>query len=116
MVVSGFCFADEHYKIDKSGRQYFINIKNELKMDNKNIVTVILIIVVIVLAAVSYYFYSGAVKCKTTAIDLGAKLQECGAGVDQLKAGLAECTTQATQCQEALTSLQQMCAPLLPTQ
>jgi uncharacterized protein YpmB len=72
----------------------------------KNIVLVILIIVLVVLAG---YFYSGAAKCKTTATDLGAQLQQCGAG-------LAECMDQATQCQTALTSLQQMCAPYLPLQ
>ena len=83
-----------------------VTLKAKLKMNKKNIVVIILIIVLIALVG---YLYSGVTKCKDTATDLGAKLQECGAGLET-------CTTQATQCQEALTNLQQMCAPYLPAE
>ena len=85
-------------------------------MNQKDIGIVILAIAVIVLAGVVYYLYSGANKCKVMATDLGAQLVGCGAGVEQLQAGLGECTAQATQCQEAFINLQQMCAPYLPTE
>lgn len=73
-------------------------------------------IALIVLIGLSYYLYSGLMKCKVVATDLGAQLQECGTGIDQLQIGLQECMTQATQCQEALVSLQETCAPYLPTE
>ena len=75
-------------------------------MNKKNIGVIILVIVLIALAG---YLYSGVTKCETVATDLGVTLQECGAGLEI-------CTTQATQCQEALINLQQMCAPYLPAE
>ena len=78
-------------------------------MGKTNIVTIILVLALIGLAGFTYYLYSGAKKCEATAIDLGTKLQACGAG-------LTECMAGATACQEALASLQQMCAPYLPAQ
>ena len=75
-------------------------------MDKKNIGVIILVIVLIALAG---YLYSGVTKCKAVATDLGVTLQECGAGLET-------CMTQATQCQEALTNLQQICAPYLPAE
>lgn len=77
---------------------------------------IFLIIVIIALAGLSYYLYSGVAQCKAIATDLGVKLQECGDGVEQLQSGLEQCTTQARQCQGALATLQQTCAPLLPTE
>lgn len=78
-------------------------------MNQKDIGIVILAIAVIVLAGVAYYLYSGVSECKATATGIGAQLIECGAGAKQLQSGLGE-------CQEALTGLQQMCAPYLPAQ
>ncbi len=75
-------------------------------MNKKNIGVIVLIIVLIALAG---YLYSGVTKCKTVATDLGTKLQECGAGLET-------CMVQATQFQEALVNLQEMCAPYLPTE
>ena len=75
-------------------------------MNKKNIVVIILVIALIALAG---YFYSGVTKCTTVATELGANLQACGAGLET-------CTTQATQCQQALTTLQQTCAPFLLTE
>jgi len=75
-------------------------------MNKKNIGVIVLVIVLIALAG---YLYSGVTKCKAVATDLGVKLQECGAGLET-------CMTQATQCQTALTNLQQMCAPYLPVE
>jgi len=75
-------------------------------MNKKNIGVIVLVIILIVLAG---YLYSGVTECKTVATDLGANLQACGAGLEA-------CTAQATQCQEALTNLQQMCAPYLPAE
>lgn len=74
------------------------------------------VIALIALAGLSYYLYSGVNQCKTVAIDLGTKLQECGAGLTQLQSGLEGCMAGATQCQQALTTLQQTCAPYLPTE
>lgn len=75
-------------------------------MDKKNIGVIILVIALIVLAG---YLYSGVTECKTVATDLGVQLQACGTG-------LGTCAAQATQCQEALINLQQMCAPYLPAE
>ena len=75
-------------------------------MNKKNIGIIILVILLIALTG---YLYSGVTECKTSATDLGIKLQECGAGLE-------ECMTQATQCQAALINLQQMCAPYFPTE
>lgn len=85
-------------------------------MDKKCIVIVILVLALIVLAGFTYYLYSGAAKCKTMATGLGTKLQECGAGVDQLKAGLNECMAGVKVYQDALTALKQVpdCAPYIP--
>lgn len=80
-------------------------------MAGKNtMVTAILVILVVVLGGLSFYFYSGANRAKSVAEDLGAKLQECVAGVETCKQG-------AQDCQEALTALGQVpaCAPYLPT-
>jgi hypothetical protein len=87
----------------------------KLKM-NKDILVVILLIALIALAGFTYNIYSKAKECEVIATDLGTRLVECGAGVNQLQSGLNECLVGATQCQEALASLQEMCAPYLPTQ
>jgi len=70
----------------------------------KNIVTIILILVLIALAGFTSYVYSGAMKCKAIATDLGTKLQQCAAG--------------AKTCQDVLTALGQVpaCAPYLQAQ
>ena len=75
-------------------------------MNKKNIGVIILVVVLIALAG---YLYSGVTKCKAVATDLGAKLQECGTGLET-------CMVQATQCQEALINLQQECTPYLPAE
>ena len=71
---------------------------------DKNIIIVILIIALIALAGFTYYTYSGAMKCKAIATDLGTQLQSCGAGVKM--------------CQDALTALKQIpaCAVYFPAQ
>ena len=71
-------------------------------MNKKNLGAIILIIVLLVLVG---YLYSGAAKCKTAATELGAKLQECGTGLET-------CIAQATQCQAALSA----CTSVLPTE
>jgi hypothetical protein len=78
-------------------------------MDKKNIIIVVLIILLIALAGFSYYLYSGVMKCKATATDLGTKLQECGAGLNECMAG-------AQACQDMLTALRQIpeCAASIP--
>lgn len=70
-------------------------------MNTKNIITIVLVLVLIALGYFNFYFYSGAAKCKATAEDLGAKLQQCATG--------------ATACQAALTGLKQVpaCAPYI---
>jgi len=75
---------------------------------DKNVWMVILVILLVVFVGATWYFYSGAAKCKTTAEDLGTKLQTCGAG-------LTECTTGAAACQATLADLQEICAPCLPS-
>ena len=75
-------------------------------MNKKNIVVIILVIALIALAG---YFYYGVTKCTTVATELGASLQACGAGLET-------CTGQATQCQQALITLQQTCTPVPPTE
>lgn len=85
-------------------------------MSQKDIVIVILVLALIVLAGFTYYLYSGAMECEVVATDLGTQLVECGVGVAQLQAGLDECVAGAVQCQEALTTLQVMCLPYLPTE
>ncbi len=70
---------------------------------------ILLIVAVLVLAGLCYYLYSGLTLCKSKAL-------ECAQGVEKLKSGLNECMTGAQQCQQALTNLQQMCAPYLPSQ
>lgn len=78
-------------------------------MGKTNLVTIILVLALIGLAGFTYYLYSEAKKCEAIAIDLGTRLQACGAGLEQCMAG-------ATVCQEALTGLKQIpaCAPYLP--
>ncbi len=90
-------------------------LKKKLKMNTKCIVIVILVIVLIGLASFTYYLYSEGTKCKAIATDLGTRLQECGAGVDQLKAGLNECMAGAQACQTLLIGLTQIpeCAPYI---
>ena len=94
----------------------FINITAKLKMDQKDIIIVISLVALVALGGFTYYLYSGVTECEVVATDLGAQLLECGAGVELLTAGLDACTVQATQCQEALITLQQLCAPYLPTE
>lgn len=84
---------------------------------------IFLIILVIALAGLSYYLYSQLIYCKGKAEECAAGvtqlqdgLAQCQEGIGQYQDGLEECTAQATECAEALSNLQQMCAPYLPTQ
>jgi len=80
-------------------------------MAKNNTIIIILIVILVVLAGFTYNLYSEALKCKATATELGNKLIQCKAGLDQAVTG-------ATQCQEILTGLQQVpaCAPYIPTE
>lgn len=65
-----------------------------------------LFIVIILLIGLTAYLYLGLMKCKNTATEIGARLQECGTG-------LQACVTQAGSCQQTLMELEAMCAPYL---
>jgi hypothetical protein len=80
-------------------------------MDKKGIIITVLVLALVVLAIFTYYIYSGAMKCKAVATDLGTTLQQCGTGLNQCMAG-------AKTLQDALTALGEVpaCAPYLPTQ
>ena len=66
--------------------------------------TIILVIVIFALAGFAWYLYSGAAKCKATATELGAQLQQCATAIQT--------------CQATLSALQQVpaCAPYFPAQ
>jgi len=87
-------------------------------MDTNRIAIIILVLALVILAGFTYNIYSGAMECKDTATDLGARLQECGVGVTQLQAGLGECMTGAQMCQDVLAALSQVpdCALYIPTE
>lgn len=98
-------------KVDK----ILLALKRKIKMNTKDIIIIVLVLVLIGFAGLVYYLYLGVMECKATATGLGAKLQECGVGLDQYEAGLNECMTGAETCQDALTGLTQIpaCAPYI---